>query len=104
MSRARASAGCRAWAKNKKSCEERSLQEVGNLTVFAHFFGPKESGDVAVTSGDKLSGMELASFSGQKTEIESSVSVWSLFSAETVDNFTPTRRFVVHAWHEMVVV
>ena len=21
-----------------------------------------------------------------------------------VDNFTPTRRFVVHAWHEMVVV
>ena len=42
----------------------------GNLVVFAHFFGPKESGDEAVTSGDKLSGMELASLSGQKPEIE----------------------------------
>ena len=70
MSRARTLAGCRAWAKNGKLCEERSLWEVGNLAVFAHLFDPKESGDVAVTSGDKLSGMELASFSGQKTEIE----------------------------------
>ena len=59
MSRARTLAGCRARAKNGKLCEERSLREVGNLTT-------QKSGDVAVTSGDKLSGMELGSFSGQK--------------------------------------
>ena len=66
--------------KNGKPGEELSLRELGNLAAFAHFFGPKESGDEAVTSGDKLGGMELASFSGQKTEIESCV---ELFSAET---------------------
>ena len=82
MSRARTLAGCRAWAKNGKPCEERSLRELGNLAAFAHFFGPKESGDEAVTSGDKLSGMELASFSGQKTDSRAA-SVWSLFSTET---------------------
>ena len=83
MSQARTSAGCRAWAQNGKFCEERSPREVGNLSVFAHFFDPKESGDEAVTNGDELSGMKLASFPGQKTGIESSVHVWSLFSAET---------------------
>ena len=70
MSRARA--GCRAWAKNGKLCEERSPLELGNLAAFAHFLGPKESGDEAVTSGDKLSGMKLACFSGQKTNQEQS--------------------------------
>ena len=31
-------------------------------------FGPKESGDKAVTSGDEFSGLEFAGFSGQKAE------------------------------------
>ena len=43
-----------------KPCEERSPPEVGNWAAFAHFFGPKESGE--------LGGMEFACFSGQKTE------------------------------------
>ena len=76
----RTSTGCRAWAKNGKSCEERNLWEVGKLAVLGHFFGQKGSGDVALTNGDKLGGMDLGSFFGPKTEIERSV--WSLFSAE----------------------
>ena len=43
---------CIAWAKNGKPCEERSLRKLGNLAAFAHFFGPKESGDQK-RSGDK---------------------------------------------------
>ena len=50
------------------TCEERSPPELGNWTAFAHFFGPKVSGDKAVTNGDKLGGMEFACFSGLKTE------------------------------------
>ena len=48
----RTSAGCRAWAKNGESCEERSPRQVGKLADFAHFFSPKEGGDEAVTNGD----------------------------------------------------
>ena len=36
--------------------------------AFAHFFTQKASGDKAVTSGDKLSGLEFAGFSRKKTE------------------------------------
>ena len=36
--------------------------------AFAHFCTQKASRDEAVTSGDKLSGLEFAGFSGQKTE------------------------------------
>ena len=35
---------------------------------FAHFCTQKASGDKAVTSGDKLSGLEFAGFLGQKTD------------------------------------
>ena len=35
---------------------------------FAHFCTQKGSGDKAVTSGDELSGLEFAGFSGQKTD------------------------------------
>ena len=38
--------------KKGKPCEERSLRKLGNLAAFAHFFGPKESGDQK-RSGDK---------------------------------------------------
>ena len=52
-----------------QTCQERS--PLGNLAAFAHFFGPKESGDEAGTS-DKLGGMEFACFSGQKANPENS--------------------------------
>ena len=45
-----------------------SSPELGNWAAFAHFFGPKVSGDEAVTNGDKLGGMEFACFSELKTE------------------------------------
>ena len=40
----------------------------GNGAAFAHFCTQKASGDKAVTSGDELSGLEFAGFSGQKTD------------------------------------
>ena len=41
---------------------------------FAHFsvFGPKESGDEAVTSGDMLGGLEFAAFPARKRKTEQS--------------------------------
>ena len=67
MSQAKTSAGCRVTSKvlgrlscHGKPCEERSPPELGNWAAFAHFFDPKESGDEAVTNGDKLGGMEFA--------------------------------------------
>ena len=75
MSQAETLAGCRVTSKvldwlscRGKPYEERSPPELGNWAAFAHFFGPKVSGDEAVTNGDKLGGMEFACFSGQKTE------------------------------------
>ena len=59
--RARSSAGCRA-------AENPATPELGNWAAFAHFFDPKASGDNAEANGDKLSGLEFACFSGQKTE------------------------------------
>ena len=65
------SAGCHVTSKvlGRLSRHGRTKSlELGNLAAFAHFFGPKESGDEAVTNGDKLGGMEFACFSGLKTE------------------------------------
>ena len=41
---------------------------MGTGAAFAHFCTQKASGDKAVTSGDELSGLEFAGFSGQKTD------------------------------------
>ena len=59
--RARSSAGCRAAGNS-------ATPELGNWAAFAHFFDPKASGDKAEANGDKLSGLEFACFSEQKTE------------------------------------
>ena len=49
----------------RKTLRRRSS---GTGPGFAHFCTQKASGDEAVTSGDKFSGLEFAGFSGQKTE------------------------------------
>ena len=56
--RARSSAGCRAALGPRNS----------GTGPLVRFFDRKASGDKAVTSGDKLGGLEFAGFSGQKTE------------------------------------
>ena len=48
-----------------KPCGERVP---GTGAAFAHFCDQKASGDKEKTNGDKLSGLEFAGFSGQKTE------------------------------------
>ena len=57
----------------------KSSVELGNLAVFLHFFGPKESGDEAVTNGDKLGRDGICLLFRAENGIESKVSVWSLF-------------------------
>ena len=49
----------------RKTLRRRSL---GTGPGFAHFCTQKASSDKAVTSGNELSGLEFAGFSGQKTE------------------------------------
>ena len=50
----------------------------GTGAAFAHFCTQKASGDKAVTSGDELSGLEFAGFSGQKTEFAENGRIWRL--------------------------
>ena len=62
-----------------QTCQEPS--PLGNR--FCALFGPKESGDEAVTSGDMLGGLEFAAFPGRKRKTEQSV-VWSPLSTENL--------------------
>ena len=57
--------GPRRAAGPRKTLWRRSS---GTGAAFAHFCTQKASGDKAVTSGDELSGLEFAGFSGQKTD------------------------------------
>ena len=64
------SSGCKSKVLGRLSCRGKTLRRTKsrNWAAFAHFFGPKVSGDEVVTNGDKLGGMEFACFSGLKTE------------------------------------
>ena len=53
-------------ARSSAGCPKNPAERTG--AAFAHFCTQKASGDKAVTSGDELSGLEFAGFSGQKTD------------------------------------
>ena len=62
----RQAAGLRAWSSAGCRATKNPAERTG--PGFAHFCTQKASGDKAVTSGDELSGLEFAGFSGQKTD------------------------------------
>ena len=64
----RTSAGCRAPSQVFGGCRAAKNLCGEGTRELAHFCTQKASGDKAVTSGDELSGLEFAGFSGQKTD------------------------------------